>query len=41
MWNQTYDELEQAGRELVDMGIDQVAAYPLWRFPYTKMGESA
>jgi coproporphyrinogen III oxidase-like Fe-S oxidoreductase len=39
--DQTYGELEQAGRELVDMGIDQVAAYPLWRFPYTKMGESA
>jgi coproporphyrinogen III oxidase-like Fe-S oxidoreductase len=39
--NQTYGELEQAGRELVEMGIDQVAAYPLWRFPYTKMGESA
>jgi coproporphyrinogen III oxidase-like Fe-S oxidoreductase len=39
--DQTYGELEQAGRELVEMGIDQVAAYPLWRFPYTKMGESA
>jgi oxygen-independent coproporphyrinogen-3 oxidase len=39
--NQTYSELENAGRELVEMGIDQVAAYPLWRFPYTKMGESA
>jgi len=39
--NQSYDELEQAGRELVEMNIDQVATYPLWRFPYTKMGESA
>jgi len=39
--NQTYSELEQAGRELVQMGIDQVAAYPLFYFPYTKMGESA
>jgi oxygen-independent coproporphyrinogen-3 oxidase len=39
--NQTYRELEQAGRELVEMGIDQVAAYPLFYFPYTKMGESA
>lgn len=38
---QTFGELEQAGRELVEMGIDQVAAYPLWRFPYTKMGDSA
>jgi coproporphyrinogen III oxidase-like Fe-S oxidoreductase len=39
--NQTYGELERAARELIEMGIDQVAAYPLWRFPYTKMGESA
>jgi len=39
--NQTFRELEQAGHELVEMGIDQVAAYPLWRFPYTEMGESA
>ena len=39
--HQTYDELEQAGNELVEMDIDQVAAYPLFYFPYTKMGESA
>jgi coproporphyrinogen III oxidase-like Fe-S oxidoreductase len=39
--NQTYGELEQAGHELADMAIDQVAAYPLFYFPYTKMGESA
>jgi oxygen-independent coproporphyrinogen-3 oxidase len=38
---QTYSEIEQAGHELVEMGIDQVAAYPLFYFPYTKMGESA
>ncbi len=38
--HQTYAELEQAGYELVRMGIDQVAAYPLFYFPYTKMGES-
>jgi oxygen-independent coproporphyrinogen-3 oxidase len=38
--NQTYGELEQAGHELVEMGVDQVAAYPLFNFPYTKMGES-
>jgi coproporphyrinogen III oxidase-like Fe-S oxidoreductase len=37
---QTYAELEQASRELVEMGIDQVAAYPLFYFPYTKMGGS-
>jgi coproporphyrinogen III oxidase-like Fe-S oxidoreductase len=39
--NQTYSELERAGRELVEMAIDQVAAYPLFYFPYTEMGESA
>jgi len=39
--HQTYGELERAGRELVELAIDQVAAYPLFYFPYTKMGESA
>ena len=39
--NQSYNEFKQAGRELVEMSIDQVAAYPLWRFPYTEMGKSA
>ena len=38
---QTYNELEQAGHELVDMGVGQVAAYPLFYFPYTKMGQLA
>jgi oxygen-independent coproporphyrinogen-3 oxidase len=32
--------VEQAGRELVDMGVDQVAAYPLFAFPYSRMGSS-
>ena len=36
--DQTYSEVEQAGQALVDMGVDQIAAYPLFRFPYTKMG---
>lgn len=36
--DQTYAEIEQAGQTLVGMGVDQVAAYPLFRFPYTKMG---
>jgi len=36
--DQTYNEVGQAGRALVEMGVDQVAAYPLFRFPYTKMG---
>ena len=38
---QTYNEVEQAGHALVEMGVDQVAAYPLFRFPYTKMGRTA
>jgi menaquinone C8-methyltransferase len=37
---QTYSEVEQAGRTLVEMGANQVAAYPLFCFPYTKMGSS-
>lgn len=35
---QTLEEVRQAGRMLVDMGVDQIAAYPLFKFPYTKMG---
>lgn len=38
---QTYSEVEQAGHTLVQMGVDQIAAYPLFRFPYTKMGQAA
>ncbi len=38
---QTYHEIEQTGHTLVEMGVDQVAAYPLFRFPYTKMGATA
>jgi len=38
---QTYRELEHAGRDLLEMAVDQVAAYPLFYFPYTEMGESA
>ena len=38
--NQTYNEIEQAGHTLVELGVDQIAAYPLFRFPYTKMGSS-
>jgi coproporphyrinogen III oxidase-like Fe-S oxidoreductase len=37
---QTYSELEQAATELAGLNVDQVAAYPLFHFPYTKMGES-
>ncbi|MCD4735200.1 MAG: radical SAM protein [Bacteroidales bacterium] len=35
---QTKLEVEQAGREMVELGIQQVATYPLFRFPYTRMG---
>jgi oxygen-independent coproporphyrinogen-3 oxidase len=38
---QTCGEVEQAGHALVEMGVDQVAAYPLFRFPYTRMGRVA
>ncbi len=34
---QTCREVEETGHALVEMGIDQVAAYPLFRFPYTAM----
>jgi coproporphyrinogen III oxidase-like Fe-S oxidoreductase len=37
---QTYEEVEETGRELVRLGVDQVAAYPLFQFPYTPMGRS-
>src|SRR4030042_805549 len=33
--------IEQAGHEFVEMGVDQVAAYPLFLFPYTEMGAFA
>ncbi len=36
--NQSYSEVEKAGHDLVKMGVDQVAAYPFFKFPYTKMG---
>ena len=36
---QTYQEVEHAGQSLVELGIDQVAAYPLFEFPYTKWSQ--
>ena len=36
--SQTYKEIEEAGQILVEMGVNQVATYPLFKFPYTKMG---
>ncbi len=35
---QTKFEVEQAAREMVDLGVQQVATYPLFRFSYTRMG---
>jgi coproporphyrinogen III oxidase-like Fe-S oxidoreductase len=35
---QTCREVQETGEALVEMGVDQVAAYPLFRFPYTRMG---
>ncbi len=37
---QTRQELEAAAQALVELGIDQVAAYPLFQFPYTPLGSS-
>lgn len=37
--NQTYTEVEQAGCSLVETGVDQVAAYPLFEFPYTRWAQ--
>ena len=38
--DQTDADVEQAGYTLVDMGVNQVAAYPLFRFPYTQLGKA-
>jgi oxygen-independent coproporphyrinogen-3 oxidase len=37
---QTCREVADTGRELVRLGVDQVAAYPLFLFPYTPMGRA-
>jgi coproporphyrinogen III oxidase-like Fe-S oxidoreductase len=39
--NQTFMEIEQAGRSLVSMGVQQAATYPLFHFPYTRLGQVA
>jgi oxygen-independent coproporphyrinogen-3 oxidase len=38
---QTYQEVEETGHELVKLGVDQIAAYPLFLFPYTPMGRTS
>jgi len=35
---QTAEEVEQAGHDMVNLGIHQVATYPLFNFPYTRLG---
>jgi coproporphyrinogen III oxidase-like Fe-S oxidoreductase len=37
---QTCREVKETGQALVEMGVDQVAAYPLFRFPHTRMGST-
>jgi len=36
--HQTCREIEETGHALMEMGVDQVAAYPLFSFPYTRRG---
>jgi menaquinone C8-methyltransferase len=36
---QTESEIEQAGHEIVKLGVHQAATYPLFRFPYTRFGK--
>ncbi len=38
--DQTCQEIEQTGHELVALGVDQAATYPLFLFPYTRMGKT-
>jgi oxygen-independent coproporphyrinogen-3 oxidase len=37
---QTCREVEQAARTLSELGVHQIAAYPLFHFPYTRMGSN-
>jgi len=37
---QTCREVEQAARALTELGVHQIATYPLFRFPYTRMGSN-
>ena len=36
---QTESEIEQAGLEIAKLGVQQAATYPLFRFPYTRLGK--
>jgi oxygen-independent coproporphyrinogen-3 oxidase len=37
---QTCSEVGQAARALAELGVDQIAAYPLFQFRYTRMGSN-
>jgi oxygen-independent coproporphyrinogen-3 oxidase len=37
---QTREEIEQAGNDIVKLGVHQVATYPLFRFNYTRLGKN-
>jgi len=37
---QTCREVKQAARTLTQLGVHQIAAYPLFRFPYTRLGSN-
>jgi oxygen-independent coproporphyrinogen-3 oxidase len=39
--DQTHKELEFASRTLIELGVDQIAAYPLFTFPYTQWSRLA
>jgi oxygen-independent coproporphyrinogen-3 oxidase len=39
--DQTYEEIEEGAHILVDLGVDQIAAYPLFQFSYTRWEELA
>lgn len=38
---QTEKEVEEAGKEMVKLGMEQAATYPLFSFPYTRFGQEA
>ena len=39
--DQTHQELKQAAQALVELGVDQIAAYPLFSFSYTRWPQLA
>ncbi len=39
--DQTHEELELSARVLIELGVDQIAAYPLFSFPYTQWPQLA